>query len=172
MKVLIRSSALATVLMLVAVPRLGAQSKITVTLTGGAHAGKYEMKGMYCEMNPDQFPSMEFAANSMGERMERAASGESVVGTTAPSSISFFTASGKGKPDGFVVDVVFHAAGKRTAYEIFAIPREMYPPGKAYSTSGSGTLTVKETATGKTASFRGQTKDGVKMEGIVDCRPS
>jgi hypothetical protein len=174
MTILARTATLAALLTLVAAPRLDAQqpSKITVTLTGGAHAGKYEMEGLYCETNPDQFPSMGFTANSMHERMERAARGE-VVPKTGLSSISFFTASAKGKPDGFVINVVFHVkAGERDRYEIFTIPRDMYPPGRAYSMSGHGTVTVKQTATGKTASFSGQTKDGVKMEGVVDCRGS
>jgi hypothetical protein len=93
------------------------------------------------------------------------------VGAKGPASISFYTASGKGKPETFLVSVKFHAKpGERYRYEIFAIPREQYPPGKAFPTSGTGTVTVKQTATGKTASFRGQTEDGVKIEGVVDCR--
>jgi hypothetical protein len=159
MTILTRTATFAALLTLILVPRLGAQSsKITVTIGGGAHAGTYEMAALYCDMHADQFPPIDFEANSRGTGR-----------TTGPASISFFTGSGKG--DGFVVSVSFHVkAGERGRYEIFAIPRELYPPGKAFAPSGSGTVTVKQTAAGKTASFRGQTKDGVKMEGIVDCR--
>ena len=160
MTMLTRIAALAALSTLAAATRLEAQSStITVTIAGAAHAGTYEMTALYCDMR-EQFPSMEFEANAIG-----------TVGAKGPASISFFTASGKGKPDAFVVSVRFHAkAGERDRYEIFAIPREQYPPGKAFPTSGSGTVTVKQTATGKTASFRGQTEDGVKIEGVVDCR--
>jgi hypothetical protein len=53
-------------------------------------------------------------------------------------------------------------------YEIFAIPRELSP--SAPPLRGRGTVTVKQAATGRTATFRGQTKDGVRIEGTVDCR--
>ena len=161
MTVLTRVAAFAALFTLVAASRLEAQSsKITVTIAGGAHAGTYEMAALYCDMHTDQFPPIDFVANSTGSGSK-----------TGPAAISFFTGSGKGKPDGFVVSVSFHVkAGERDRYEIFAIPREMYPPGRAFPVSGSGAVTVKQTASGKTASFRGQTKDGVKLEGIVDCR--
>ena len=39
-----------------------------------------------------------------------------------------------------------------------------------YDAEGRGTVTVRQTATGRTATFSGQTKEGVKMEGTIDCR--
>src|SRR5688572_513546 len=67
MTILARTAALAALSTLVLVPRLGAQSsKITVTIGGGAHAGTYEMPALYCDMHADQFPPIDFEANSMG----------------------------------------------------------------------------------------------------------
>lgn len=160
MTILARPAAFAALFTVVTASPVAAQSSsIKVTIASGPHAGTYEMAALYCDMNPDQFPSMDLAANSMGTGQR-----------TGPASMSFFTGSAKGKPDAFVVDVRFHVQNKLYQYEILTIPREMYPPGRSFSTSGRGTVTVKPTATGKTASFSGQTKDGVKMEGIVDCR--
>jgi hypothetical protein len=93
------------------------------------------------------------------------------VDQKTPKSMEFFTASGKGKPDGFVVNVVLRGkAGELVNYEIFAIPPELAPPGRGVPLRGRGTVTVKPTATGQLATFRGQTKDGVPMEGTLDCR--
>jgi hypothetical protein len=60
------------------------------------------------------------------------------------------------------------AGGEQARYEIFAIPRELSP--SAPPLRGRGTVTVKQAATGRTATFRGQTKDGVRIEGTVACR--
>jgi hypothetical protein len=84
--------------------------------------------------------------------------------------MEFFTASKKGKPDGFVVSVHFRGGGQ-DRYEIYAIPQEL-APGSAPSLRGRGTVTVKQTPTGSLATFRGQTEEGVRMEGSLDCRTS
>jgi hypothetical protein len=47
----------------------------------------------------------------------------------------------------------------------------MHPPGGALPVKGPGSVAVKKTATGETATFRGATADGVRMEGNADCRP-
>lgn len=154
-----RTATFVALLALALAPRLDAQSsKITVTIGGGAHAGTYEMTALYCDMHADQFPPIDFEANSAGTAQ-----------TKGPASISFFTGSERG--NGFGVSVSFHVKrGERNRYEIFTVPRNVYPKGRALTPSGSGTVTVKQTAIGKTASFRGQTQDGVRMEGVVDCR--
>jgi hypothetical protein len=111
-----------------------------------------------CDLRPDAYPSMHIMAFRTG-----------VVPPKTPSSMEFFSASKKGKPDGFVVSMIFPSAGGEQArYEIFAIPPELAP--SAPPLRGRGTVTVKQAATGKTATFRRQTKDGVRMEGTVDCR--
>lgn len=159
MTILARAAAFAATFMFVAVSHLDAQSsRISVTIASGPHAGTHEMTDQ-CEVKPDQFPSMFMMAYTVGS-----------VGPKAPRSIEFFTADGKGKPDGFVVNVLFRGkAGERIAYEIYAIPPELQPPPRAEKLRGRGSVTVRQTATGRTATFRGQTADGVRMEGSVDC---
>lgn len=150
-----RATAFVAALMLLAAPRLDAQSgTIRVTIGGGPHAGTYEMSEQ-CELQPNSYPSMHIMAFRTG-----------VVPPKAPATMEFFTASAKGKPDGFVVSVIFPSGKDR--YVIFAIPREM--AASAPLPSGRGTVTVRQTATGRTATFSGQTKEGVKMEGTIDCR--
>lgn len=152
-----RAAALTVALMLVAAPYAAAQSTIRVTIGGGPHAGTYEMSEE-CEVQPNAYPAMHLMAFTVGAAKPK-----------APRTMEFILASAKGKPDGFVVAVVFPIeAGEQPRYEIYAIPPELTP--SAPSLRGRGTVTVKQTATGKVATFRGQTDDGVKMEGTVDCR--
>ena len=160
MTILAQTAACAALLTLVAVSRLEAQSsKITVTIAGGTHAGTYE-ETQECEVNPDQFPSIFFVT---GHALAN-------VKPNAPTKIEFFTASAKGMPDGFVLSLHFRGKpGERTKYDLNAIPPAMKPP-IALPPQGSGTVTIRETATGRTATFRGVTHDGVRIEGILDCR--
>jgi hypothetical protein len=152
---LARAAFVAAAFTIVAAARLDAQAgTIRVTITGGAHPGTYEMTET-CEVQPNAYPALHIFAFATGQ-----------LDPKAPRSMEFFTASGKGKPDGFAVAVLFRGTAR---YEIFAIPREL-APGRAPLPSGRGTMTVRQTATGPTAIFRGQTKDGVRMEGTVDCR--
>jgi hypothetical protein len=153
-----RAAVLAAAVALAGLPRLDAQSSsIRVTIAGGPHAGTYEMKDQ-CEVRPNSYPALYIMAFTTG-----------TANPKVPRTMEFFTASGKGKPVGFVVAVKFSTKpGVRGTYEIFAIPRELTP--SAPPLSGRGSVTVRKTATGQTAAFRGQTKDGVRMEGTVDCR--
>jgi hypothetical protein len=153
-----RAAAFAAAFTLVAGSQLDAQSStIRVTIAGGPHAGTYEMSEQ-CDLRPNSYPAMHIMAFRVG-----------VLPPKTPSSMEFFAASGKGKPDGFVVSLIFPGAGGEQArYEIFAIPRELSP--SAPPLRGRGTVTVKQAATGRTATFRGQTKDGVRIEGTVACR--
>ena len=157
MTILARAAVFAAAFMLIAASQLDAQSStVRVTIADGPHAGTYE-KTDFCEL-ADTFPSIFMLAYTVG-----------AMGPKNPRSIAFFTASGKG-PDGFLLKVEFIQPGNSTAYEIFAIPRERYPPGRAQPVKGRGTVTIREAETGKAATFRGQTADGVRMEGSVDCR--
>ena len=159
MTIPIRAAVFAAAFTLVAAARVDAQSStIRVTIAGGPHAGTYEMKDQ-CEVHPNSYPALNIMAFVTG-----------TADPKTPRSMEFFTAAGKGKPDGFVVNVVFQGmAGKLVRYEIFAIPPELSPPGRGVPLRGRGSVTVKQTAAGTTATFRGQTKDGVRMEGTLDC---
>ncbi|HEU4828379.1 MAG TPA: hypothetical protein VFT04_04215 [Gemmatimonadales bacterium] len=154
-----RAALFAAAIIFPAPPHAAAQSStIRVTISGGPHAGTYEMAEQ-CDVQANAYPAMHIMAFTVGAARPK-----------SPSTMEFFLASGKGKPDGFVVAVVFPIeGGEQPRYEIFAIPPEL-APGNAPPLRGRGTVAVKQTATGGTASFRGQTKDGVKMEGTVECR--
>ena len=156
---LARAATVAAAIILAAASRVDAQSStVRVTLAGGPHAGTYEIPGQ-CDLTPGEFPSMFIIAFKVG-----------AVAPNSPRSIEFALAEGKGKPDGFLVNVLFHPHGKRVAYEIYAVPPELQPPPRAHRLRGRGSVTVRQTATGRTAAFRGQTAEGVRMEGSVDCR--
>ncbi len=155
-----RAAASAAAFTLVAASQLDAQSStVRVTIAGGPHAGTYEMKDV-CDASGTWYPSMFMMAYTVG-----------TVGPKTPRSIEFFTASVKGKPDGFALVVTFTQPGKSTPYEIYAIPPELHPPGRTLPVKGRGSVADRQTATGETATFRGVTADGVRMEGSVDCRP-
>ena len=157
MSILVRVAAVAAVFTLAAPAGLVAQSsKITVTIASGPHAGTYEMQET-CEVNPGSYPALYIMAFTTG-----------TTDPKTPSKMEFFTASKKGKPDGFVVSVHFRGGGQ-DRFEIFAIPQEL-APGSAPSLKGRGTVTVKQTPAGSMATFRGQTEEGVRMEGTLDCR--
>lgn len=154
MTILSRAAALAAVLALASATQAAAQAgTISVTIASGPHAGTYELKEQ-CEMQADRYPAVHIMAFTTGVQPPK-----------TPKTMEFFLASAKGKPDGFVVSVQFLGKGGR--YEIFAIPRTLSP--SAPPISGKGAVTVKQTAAGKTMTFRGQTKEGVKMEGTVEC---
>ena len=127
MTILPRAAALAAALALMTAPRLAAQSgTISVTIAGGPHAGKYEMQES-CEIRPNSYPSLYIMAFTAGVAAD----------PKRPRMMEFFTASKKGKPDGFVVSVKFQDVD----YQIFAIPREL--SAQAPVPSGRGTVAVK-----------------------------
>jgi len=153
MSILSRAAAAAALITLLAAPRLAAQGKISVTIASGPHAGTHEMEEA-CEGQPDSYPSLYIMGFRTGVFDWK----------KLPYVMEFFTASKPGKPDAFVVSVKFHGQD----YQIFTIPREYSK--QAPMPSGRGTVTVKQSATGRIATFSGETKDGVKMQGTIDCR--
>lgn len=156
MTFLARAAAFAAAFTLVVAAPVDAQSStIRITIASGPHAGTYEMQET-CEVSPNSYPALYIMAFTTG-----------IVDAKTPVKMEFFTASKKGKPDGFVVSVHFRGPGQ-DRYEIFAIPSELAP--SAPTLSGRGSVTVKQTPTGSMATFRGQTKEGVRMEGALDCR--
>ena len=155
MTIIARAAAFAAALTLVVASRSEAQSSSTrVTIAGGPHAGTHEMKDEACEVLNGKITVI---FTSKG----------GPVGDGTPEFIEFWTLPAKGKPDGFGVRVLFQLPGRQAVYEIHAVPSGVQGPMPA---SGRGSVTVRQTATGKIATFRGQTKDGVRMEGSVDCR--
>ena len=155
MSILARAAAFAATLTLVAASRGEAQSSSTrVTIGGGPHAGTHELKDEECSVLDGKI-TVVFTATG------------GTVGDKTPEFIEFWTLPAKGKPDGFGVRVMFLTSGRQVVYEIHSVPAGVRGPVAA---SGSGSVTVKKVATGSIATFRGKTKDGVPMEGTVNCR--
>ena len=153
-----RTAGIAAALLLVAASGAEAQSSIRITISGGPHAGTYAMKNGQCDALGGQVISM-FTAKLAGL----------AEGPKVPESMEVYTEPGKGKP-GFAARVDFRAPSRqRIVYQIYAIPPELQGPGLNKPPSGQGTVTIEQKAEGTTASFRGQTKDGVGMEGSVTC---
>ena len=156
----ITRAALPAVLLVLGAQRIEAQeSALRLTITGGPHAGTYELTRGQCDALGHSLISM-FTPELAGQ----------AAGKNGLESIEVYTEPGKGKPDGLAVSADFRAkSGKRIEYEIQAIPPELQGPGRHTPTRGSGTVTVQLGAAGTSATFRGQTADGVKMEGSVTC---
>lgn len=155
-----RAAGLAAALVLVAAPRAEAQvSTIRVTISGGPHAGTYTLERGQCDALDGSVISM------FTPRLAGVAQGPKI-----PESIEVYTEPGRGKTDGFAVNVDFRAkSGQRIVYEIYAIPPELQAPGMSKPPKGRGTVAIQQAASGTTATFRGETKDGVKLEGSVMC---
>ena len=155
MRLRAQAAGFAAALMLIAGPRIEAQSSsIRVTIAGGPHAGAHELKDQ-CTVVNDKIGA---AFTSKG----------GTVGDGTPEFIEFWTLPGKGNAVGFGVRVLFQLkSGRQAVYEIHAIPPGLQGP---MLPSGRGSVTVRQAETGKTATFRGETKDGVRMEGSVTCQ--
>lgn len=148
-------------LTLLATSRTDAQSgSISVTIGGGPHAGKYELTRGQCDPIKREIISL-FTPKMAGI----------AEGPKMPERIGFYTEPGKnGKPDGFSVNVDFRLPSrKRVVYEIYAIPPELQGPGLNKPPKGQGTVTIEQKAESTHASFRGQTEDGIRMEGSIHC---
>jgi hypothetical protein len=152
-----RAAAFAAAFTLLAASNAKAQSSsIRVTIVGGQNAGTHELKGDDCSILNGEI------------RANFTPTGK--ASPSGPVSIDFYTVAGKGKPDGFGTRLIFLGQyNAQIRYDIHAMPpgvkNPLFIPG-----SGRGSVTVKKTATGQMATFRGQTKDGVRIEGTVDCR--
>ena len=148
-------------LTLLAVSRTGAQSgSISVTIASGPHAGKYELARGQCDPLNGEIISL-FTPKMAGV----------AEGPKMPESIGFYTEPRKkGTTDGFAVNVDFRLPSrKRVVYEIYAMPPELQGPGLNKPPSGQGTVNIEQKAESTHASFRGQTKDGIRMEGSIHC---
>ena len=156
----IRAAGLAATILLIAAPGAEAQeSFVRLTIAGGPHAGTYELAHGQCDALDHSIISM-FTPKLAGQ----------AAGPNGLESIEVYTEPGKERPDGLAVSADFRAkSGKRIVYEIYAIPAELQGPGRKTPPKGRGSVTVQRGADGTGAAFRGQTDDGVRMEGSVKC---
>ena len=161
-----RTAGLVAALLLATASATEAQShSVRVTISKGPHAGTYDFTGGQCDALDLQIISM-FTPKG---------GGRVAPGSKTPESIEVYTEPAKGgKPHGLAVRADFRAlSGQRIVYEIYAIPPELQGPGLNKPPSGQGSVTIEKKPEGTTASFRGQTKEGVGMEGSVTCmRPT
>jgi hypothetical protein len=157
---LTRAAGLAATILLIAAPRAEAQeSSVRLTIAGGPHAGTYELAHGHCSA-PDQSIAALFRPQLDGQ----------AAGQRGLESIEVYTEPGKGKPDGLAMSADFRAkSGKRIEYQIYAIPVELQAPGRKLGPKGRGSVTVQQGESSASATFRGQTADGVRMEGSVKC---
>ena len=141
-----------TILALAAVADLGAQvGSVRFTIAGGPHAGSYRFQTI----------SMFTPEMQKGGRAE----------PNSPASFELYTEPGRGKPDGLALRVDFRSSGsrERTLFNVYAIPPELAAPGRKTPLEGRGDVTVRQTEAATTASFRVETRGGVRIEGSLTC---
>jgi hypothetical protein len=138
---------------------------VRFTIAGGPHAGSYRFQTGQCDVlgRPGQ-PSIISMFTPEMQKGEWPHPG-------SPESFELYTESGKGKPDGLALTVDFGSSGSREAvrYEVYAIPPELAAPGPKTPQEGRGDVTVRQTETATTASFRAETKRRVRIEGTLTC---
>jgi hypothetical protein len=167
MTMLARAAAFAALLTLAAVLRLEAQvGSVRFTIAGGPHAGSYRFTTGQCDVlgSRGEPPSI---ISMFTPEMQK----DGGAGPNSPTSFELYTEPGRGKPDGLALTAEWrsHGSGKRTVYEVYAIPRELQAVGRKTPLEGRGDVTVRRTETATTASFRGETKRGVRIEGMLEC---
>ena len=159
----IRALSLTVVLMLAAPSNSDAQgNSISVTIARGPHAGKYEFTGGQCDQlgRSGSIISM-FTAELAGMK----------TGPKTPESIELYTEPGKGTvPDGLILKALFRGPSRqRIEYEIYAVPPALQVAGMTKPQKGKGSITIDEKAEGVRASFKGETQEGIGMEGSISC---
>jgi hypothetical protein len=166
MTTLARAAASAALLTFAAIADLEAQiGSVRFSIASGPHAGSYRFQTGQCDVLGGRGqPSIISMFTPEMQKGERAQPG-------SPESFELYTESGRGKPDGLALSVDFGATGSREAvrYEVYAIPPELAAPGPKTPQEGRGVVTVRQTETATTASFRAETENGVRIEGSLTC---
>jgi hypothetical protein len=165
MRQLVHTAAFAALLTLVAAFRLDAQAgSIRVTLSGGRHAGSYQFPAAQCDV-----------FGGRGKRVSISLmTPERQAGSTDPASmpgVDLAIEEGTDGPNGLAIDVEFRGSGKardRTVYRIYDVPPELQG-GATEPREGRGEVTIRRTDAGIVSSFKGETKDGVRLEGTLEC---
>ncbi|HEX5386631.1 MAG TPA: hypothetical protein VFW66_08040 [Gemmatimonadales bacterium] len=155
-----------------ALPAAAQGAKARFTLTGGPQAGSYEMTvGPVCESfeagSEDHGFGADFVADAPPGWHRR----------TSPPYLSHMWFSTprirSPRPDEFWLAVVFTKGTTpetEIKYEVFTIPAERDPhPEHAKQITGHGEAKVQRSAGGFSATFRGETADGVRIEGSLQC---
>jgi hypothetical protein len=166
----IRFAGLLAVSFLLAGP-LQAQAKARIALTGGPQAGSYEMVGSpVCKTFDDGKEDRGFGAEFVADRPQGWPKGAPYLSHLWISTPRMRNP----KPDAVSLGVTFSKWGTpatKIDYKVFTIPPELdNEPGLGRTRTGRGQATVSSSAGKLSATFHGETDDGVKLEGSVQCQ--
>ncbi|HEX3235202.1 MAG TPA: hypothetical protein VHR41_13460 [Gemmatimonadales bacterium] len=171
MRSFIRSAGPLVVAFLLAA-RLDAQSpKARFTLTGGPQAGTYEMSGSpICKTFDSGADDHGFGAEFVADPPHGWRKGPPYL-----SHLWLATPRMRNpKPDAVSLGVTFTKWGTPATeidYRVYTIPPALdNNPELGRKQTGTGRATVKRTGDKLSATFSGETADGVRMEGSVECR--
>lgn len=172
MIVIRRAATAAALLALASATRLDAQSnRVRFTLTGGAQAGTYELTAAaMCDVKDVRGKPPAISGHFFDEAKRYKQKGP---GATSLEGFHLYTLKEMSdKPDVVSFGAHFKSSGgsrKTINYEVYTIPPKLQEPGLEMDRHGEGTVTVRRTDTGAIATFRGKTKDGVGIEGSLEC---
>jgi len=162
-----RAAASAALFTLAVTSQLDAQGgSLRLTLSGGRHAGNYRFPAVQCDVFGGR--GKRVSISLVTPEVQQSGSGEPASLPTVDLAIE----EGTGGPNGLAIGVEFRASGgsrERSRYEVYAIPPELQG-GFNRPPEGRGEVTIRRTETGVTATFRADTKAGVRIEGTLECR--
>jgi hypothetical protein len=163
---------LALVSLTAAAPAAAQGAKARFTLTGGPQAGSYEMTAMAaCGAFDSGSKDDGFGARFVADAPRGWHKGPPYLSQMVLS----IPRMRNPKPDELALAVVFTKWGTpetEIKYEVFTIPRELdIHPELAHKPTGRGEAKVQRSAGGLSATFRGETADGVRIEGSLQCAP-
>lgn len=139
-----------------------------LTVTGGAHAGTYEMqRGISCRIRPAEAgrpATLESAF--LSEEAARQRAGEKV------SYLALDVAESGSSNSGFGVAVAVNTPEPRVAYVVETRPAGggSKEPDAPTGPTGTGRATFRRSGEWITAEFRARTAAGVRVEGTTRCR--
>jgi hypothetical protein len=146
-------------------------AKARITLTGGPQAGSYEMNGSpVCETFGTGSEDRGFGAEFVADPPHGWRKGPPYLSHLWLSTPRMRNP----KPDAVSFGVTFTKWGTpetEIQYKVYTIPRELdNNPELGRTLTGRGSATVRSAGGKLAATFSGQTEDGVRMEGSVECQ--
>jgi hypothetical protein len=171
MRSVIRFSALLTAPVLLAGSLRAQTPKAHITLTGGPQAGSYDMVGSpVCDTYDSGAEDHGFGAEFVADPPHGWRKGPPYLSHLWLSTPSMRNP----KPEALSLGVTFSKWGTPTTeidYKVFTIPPALdHNPGLGRKQTGRGHATVHRTSDKLSATFSGETADGIRMEGSVECR--
>jgi hypothetical protein len=167
----IRVAGLLAIPLLVVGGLQGQVPKARITLTGGPQAGTYEMSGSpICKSFEDASSDHGFGAEFVADPPHGWRKGPPYLSHLWISTPRMRSP----KPDAVSFGVTFSKWGTptiETDYKVFTIPPALdNNPELGRKQTGKGQATVRRAGDKLSATFSGETADGVRMEGTVDCQ--